>query len=215
MATVRYGSSAVVKLGVLGSAFNPPHYGHLALAQEAIWALELERVILVPTGQAPHKVIENDPGSEVRLAMTRLAAAEGERLEVSAIEVQRPGLSYTYEPLEQISRDHPGAELHLLLGADAAAGLAGWRHPERVVELARMAVARRAGVADSEVRAVLARVGAEPRASMLDMPPFGVSSSLVRERAAARQPLRYLTPDPVAKLIVEQRIYGGVDGYQH
>ncbi len=172
-------------------------------------------MILIPTGQAPHKVIEQDPGAEVRLAMTRLAAAESDQLEVSALEVKRPGLSFTFETLERIRRDHPAAELYLLLGADAAAGLAGWRRPERIVEVARMAVARRAGVADSEVRAVLSRVGAEGDAVMLDMPPFGVSSSLIRERAAAGRPLGYLTPDPVAKMITEQRIYGGVDVDKH
>src|SRR5690606_7704427 len=102
-ATARFEGSAVGRIGVLGSAFNPPHLGHLALAQEAVWALDLDRVILVPTGVAPHKEIEDDPGAAVRLEMTRLAASEDARLEVSSIEVERPGLSYSVETLAALS----------------------------------------------------------------------------------------------------------------
>ena len=82
-------------IGVLGSAFNPPHLGHLALAQEAAWQLGLTEVILVPTGQAPHKRIADDPGPEARMEMTRLAAADDDRFSVSALEVEREGPSYT------------------------------------------------------------------------------------------------------------------------
>ncbi|HET7573803.1 MAG TPA: hypothetical protein VFJ99_01670, partial [Solirubrobacterales bacterium] len=73
-------------IGVLGSAFNPPHLGHLALAQEALWQLGLREVILVPTGEAPHKRIADDPGRELRMTMTRLAAAEDSRFSVSTLE---------------------------------------------------------------------------------------------------------------------------------
>ena len=86
-------------------------------------------------------------------------------------------------------------ELVFVMGADAAVGLESWREPERVVELARLAVARRAGVSDAEVAAVMRSLGAEGRATMLEMPQFGVSSSAVRERAAAGRPLRYLVPE--------------------
>ena len=95
--------SAEGAIGVLGSAFNPPHLGHLALAQEALWQLGLEEVILVPTGQAPHKRILDDPGGELRLAMTRLAATEDERFVVSTLEIERDGPSYTYETLEALA----------------------------------------------------------------------------------------------------------------
>ena len=93
------------------------------------------------------------------------------------------------------------------MGADAAVGLESWREPERVVELARLAVARRAGVSEAEVAAVMRSLGAEGRATMLEMPQFGVSSSAVRERAAAGRPLRYLVPEPVARFIEEKGIY--------
>jgi nicotinate-nucleotide adenylyltransferase len=194
-------------IGVLGSAFNPPHLGHLALAQEALWQLGLDEVVLVPTGEAPHKRILDDPGRELRLAMTRLAAADDPRFGVSTLEVEREGPSYTYETLELLAAERGEPELVFVMGADAAVGLESWRRPERVVELARLAVARRSGVSDADVGAVLRSLGAEGRATMLEMPQFGVSSSAVRERAAAGRPLRYLVPEAVARFIEERGIY--------
>jgi nicotinate-nucleotide adenylyltransferase len=194
-------------IGVLGSAFNPPHLGHLALAQEALWQLGLSEVILVPTGQAPHKRIVDDPGGELRMAMTRLAAAEDSRFSVSSLEVDREGPSYTYETLQMLAEERGDTELVFVMGADAAVGLESWRKPERVVELARLAVARRAGISDTEVAAVLRSLGAEGRATMLEMPQFGVSSSAVRERAREGRPLRYLVPEAVARFIEEKGIY--------
>lgn len=194
-------------IGVLGSAFNPPHLGHLALAQEAIWQLGLDEVVLVPTGQAPHKRIAEDPGREARMEMTRLAAADDSRFSVSPSEVEREGPSYTYETLAALAEERPDRKLVFVMGADAAIGLESWREPERVVELASLAVARRAGVSDPEVAAVMRSLGCEQRATMLEMPQFGVSSSAVRERAQQGKPLRYLVPDAVANFIEEKGIY--------
>lgn len=139
--------------------------------------------------------------------MTRLAAAEDSCLEVSGFEVERPGLSYTVDTLEALAAERPDDEFHLLLGADAAAGLAGWRQPERVIELATPAVARREGVPIAEVKAVMRRLGSERPLRVLEMPPFGVSSSLVRERVARGMPIRYLVPDRVATMIAAESIY--------
>lgn len=196
-----------VTLGVLGSAFNPPHHGHLALAQEALWQLGLDEVVLVPTGEAPHKRILDDPGRELRLAMTRLAAADDPRFTVSTLEVERDGPSYTFETLQLLARERGDPDLVFVMGADAAVGLESWREPGLVVERARLAVARRAGVSEAEVGAVVRSLGAEGRATMLEMPQFGVSSSAVRERAAAGRPLRYLAPEAVARFIEEKGIY--------
>jgi nicotinate-nucleotide adenylyltransferase len=200
-------SSPAAGIGVLGSAFNPPHLGHLALAQEALWQLGLEEVVLMPTGTAPHKRIADEPGREQRLAMTRLAAADDSRFSVSTLEVEREGPSYTYETLELLAKDKGDKELVFVMGADAAVGLESWREPQRVTELARIAVARRAGISEADVAAVMRSLGADVRATMLEMPQFGVSSSAVRERAAAGRPLRYLVPESVARFIEEKGIY--------
>jgi nicotinate-nucleotide adenylyltransferase len=201
------GSTIPSGIGVLGSAFNPPHLGHLALAQEALWQLDLEEVVLVPTGEAPHKRIADDPGREQRLAMTRLAAADDPRFSVSSLEVDREGPSYTYETLVLLAREKGETDRGVVMGADAAVGLESWREPGRVVGLARLAVARRSGISEAEVAAVVRSLGAAERATMLEMPQFGVSSSAVRERAAAGRPLRYLVPESVARFVEEKRIY--------
>ena len=194
-------------IGVLGSAFNPPHLGHLALAQEAAWQLGLAEVILVPTGNAPHKRIAEDPGREARMEMTRLAAADDERFSVSSLEVDREGPSYTYETLEALAEERADRKLVFVMGADAAVGLESWREPERVVAMASLAVARREGTSDAEVVTVTRSLGCEDRTTMLEMPQFGVSSSAVRERAKQGRPLRYLVPDAVAESIEERGLY--------
>jgi nicotinate-nucleotide adenylyltransferase len=194
-------------IGVLGGAFNPPHVGHLVLAQEAIWALGLDELILVPTGEAPHKRIEPEPGKELRLEMTRRAVAGCEGLRVSDAEVGREGPSYAYRTLELLADELPGNQLTFVMGSDVAAGLEGWRRPERVLELARVAVASRPGVDRSAVEAVLERLGASRGVESFEMPEIGVSSTMIRERIAQGRPVRWLVPAAVAELIAERGIY--------
>ena len=195
-------------IGVLGGAFNPPHIGHLLLAQEAAATLGLDEVVLVPTGIAPHKRIDPEPGPAVRLELTRLDVAGAERLRVSALEVERDGPSFAYRTLELLADERPGSELIFVMGADAAAGLAGWQHPERVLELARIAVAGRPGVDRATVDAVLERLGGR-RAEPIAMPPVGISSSLLRARVGAGRPIRWMVPDAVAELIAARALYRG------
>src|SRR6266487_4603108 len=126
----------VARIGVLGGAFNPPHVGHLVLAQEAAAQLGLDEVLLVPAGEAPHKRIEPEPGKLVRLEMTRLAAADNELLSASDLEVAREGPSYTFRTLELLAEQRPDDEPWFLMGADVAASIESWREPERVLELA-------------------------------------------------------------------------------
>jgi nicotinate-nucleotide adenylyltransferase len=192
---------------VLGGAFNPPHIGHLLLAQEARWQLELDSVALMVTGQAPHKEIDPEPGAEVRLELAQAAAREEPGVDASGMEVEAEGPSYTHLTLERLREQEPSRELFLLLGADMAAGLASWKNPERVLELARLGVVPRPKVGLGAVRSALERLGAADRAEIIDMPLCGVSSTLIRERAAARRPLRHLVPDPVIELIEAKGLY--------
>jgi nicotinate-nucleotide adenylyltransferase len=194
-------------LGVLGGAFNPPHVGHLLLAQEAGWQLELDRVLLMVTGVAPHKEIEDDPGADVRLEMAGRAAEGEETVEASPLEVEREERSYAYRTLELLTEAEPGRELFFLLGADVAAALESWERPERVVELARLAVVPRQDTEMKEVHSTLERLGAADRAEIIEMPLCGVSSTMIRQRAKAGRPLRHLVPDPVAELIGERGLY--------
>jgi nicotinate-nucleotide adenylyltransferase len=164
-------------------------------------------VLLMVTGRAPHKEIEADPGAEVRLEMARLAAEGDEGVEASGLEVEREGVSYSWETLEQLAEQGPEREMFLLLGADMAAGLASWKEPGRVLELAKLGVVPRPGVGLGAVRSALERLGAADRAEIIDMPLCGASSTTARQRARQGKPLRHLVPEPVVELIAERGLY--------
>jgi nicotinate-nucleotide adenylyltransferase len=159
------------------------------------------------TNRAPHKEIEDDPGAEVRLEMARLAAEGEDGVEASDLEVSRDEVSYSYRTLELLVEGDPGREMFFLLGADMAAGLASWKEPARVVELARLGVVPRPGVGLGAVRSALKRLGAAVRVEIIAMPLCGASSTTVRQRAREGKPLRHLVPDRVIQLIGERGLY--------
>jgi nicotinate-nucleotide adenylyltransferase len=193
---------------VLGGAFNPPHVGHLALAQEAHARLGLERVLLVPVARAPHREVEPEPGAEVRLRMCELAVAGDARLEACPVEVDRGGRSFTVETLRALRDRSPADEHVLILGADAAVGLPRWREPEEVLRLAAaVGVASREGVERDRVMEALSGLAGSERIEFFELPRLDVSSTLVRRRAAEGLPIRYLVPGAVAEEIAERGLY--------
>jgi nicotinate-nucleotide adenylyltransferase len=175
--------------------------------QEAYWQLGLDRVWLMPAGEAPHKTIEQDPGKRERYLMCDLAAWGAEWLEASHLEIDRPGPSYTVDTLRQLRRERPDDDIAWLLGADQAASLAQWREPEEVLRLARLAVARREGVEEGAVREALSGLDGAERVTFFEMPAIQVSSTDVRERIAARRPYRFMVPERVASRIEDQGLY--------
>jgi nicotinate-nucleotide adenylyltransferase len=198
-----------VRLGILGGTFNPPHLGHLVCAQEAYRELELDRVMFVPARIPPHKPVEEEPGAEHRMALCRLAVAGDDRFEVSDLELQREGPSYTVDTLEWLTSQAPQTHLFLILGGDIAAGLPSWHRVERVLELATPAIAKRRGTTRTAVHDALEGLRGGERARFFEMPRMGVSSTMIRERVAAGQPIRYLVPDRVADYIHRHELYGG------
>jgi len=162
-------------------------------------------VLLVPAGEAPHRKIEPEPGSDVRLEMVNVVAADDELLEACDLEVVREGPSYTFRTLELLHEERPGSELTFLMGADVAASLESWRQPERVLELARVGVAVRPGTELDEAEAAMERLGAS--AAVIRMPELGVSSTRIRRRIAQGRPIRYLVPDPIVELIRGRGLY--------
>jgi nicotinate-nucleotide adenylyltransferase len=195
----------VARVGLLGGTFNPPHLGHLVCAQEALLQVGLDRVLLVPLGVAPHKVVEADPGVAHRIAMCEAAIAGDERLDVSRADAEREGPSYTVDLLRGLG---DADELTFIVGGDMAYSLPTWRDPEGVLALARIAVAEREGVRRADISERLAELpGASDRVSFFDMPRIDISSSLIRSRAAAGQPMRYLVPDAVAAYIEREGLY--------
>jgi nicotinate-nucleotide adenylyltransferase len=163
----------------------------------------------MPVGEAPHKEIERDPGPEERFLMCDLAARGAEWLEASRVEVNRPGPSYTVQTLQHLKDEHPEEELVLVLGADRAKSLPQWRDPEEIVRLATLAVTRRNGVGEAEIRGSLSGLAGPDRVRFFDMPSIDVSSTVVRERAATGRPFRFFVPEGVADRIEELGLYGG------
>jgi nicotinate-nucleotide adenylyltransferase len=198
-----------VRLGILGGTFNPPHLGHLICAQEAYVRLALDAVVLMPARIPPHKPVDDEPGPEHRLELCRLAAADDPNLQVSSLEIEREGPSYTVDTLNQLHAQTPDTELFLIVGGDVAAGLPKWRAPEQVLSLATLAVAKRRGTARTAVAEALAEIPGGDRARFFRMARIGISSTEIRHRVRAGEPIRYLVPDRVAEYIDEHHLYGG------
>ena len=196
-------------LGILGGTFNPPHLGHLSIARHAHGELGLERVVLMPVGVPPHKPIAGDPGSGRRLQMCRLLADGVAGVCVSALELERGGPSYTVDTLRAVHESHPQTELTFIVGADIASTLPAWHEAPELLRLADLAVAARPGSDRRGVLDALAPLGGDPaRVRFLDAPLVAASSSLVRERLAAGEPVERLVGPDVASYIAEHRLYG-------
>lgn len=180
---------------MLGSLCNPPHLGHAALARVAAEQLDLECVLLVPTGVPAHR----EPpavSAGMRLRLAQAAAADEPVLLASSIEVDRAGPSYMADTLEQLARAAGDAELVLLLGADQYATLDDWHDPERIRSLAMIAVAPRPGV---EIAA--------GSATLIAMPEMDIASSEIRRRIAAGESIHGLVSPSVAALVAAEGLY--------
>jgi nicotinate-nucleotide adenylyltransferase len=196
-----------LRVGILGGVFNPPHLGHLVCAQEALVQLELEKVVFMPVGQAPHRELEGDPGAEVRLEMVELAAGDDARFAISRAELDRPGPSYTVDTLREL-REKVDDELFLILGGDQAAALPAWHEPETVLSLATVAVVERSNWSRNAIGIKIGRLPGAERVRYLDMPIIQISSSAIRRRVFEGKPIRYLVPDKVANYIGANGLYG-------
>ena len=129
------------RIGIYGGTFNPPHIGHLQAVRQAAAALELSKVLLIPDRIAPHKTMPpNSADGAQRLEMLRIAAMADPKLEVSDLELRREGVSYTWETVEQLKAQYPDAELVLMMGSDMFLSFSTWKHPERILASASLAV---------------------------------------------------------------------------
>jgi nicotinate-nucleotide adenylyltransferase len=197
------------RIGVLGGTFDPPHLGHLWLATLAAEALQLDRVLFMPAAQPPHKRRQEISGATDRLLMTRLAIADNRDFELSAIEMERPGPSYTVDSVEELQRQIGArTSLYLVMAADSLSQIETWREPDRLLSLVEWVVGPRPGVELPQRAALDRRFGeAAKRIHLLSGPSLDVSSSEIRARVAAGHTIRYLVPRAVEELIVERGLY--------
>jgi len=202
-------ASPARRVGVLGGTFDPPHIGHLWLATLAADSLDLGHVLLMPAARPPHKGRRAVSNAADRVMMTRLAIGGDPALDLSLVEMERPGPSYTVDSLAQL-RAHLGDEvgLVLIMAADSFAEIETWREPDRLLELAEWAVGPRPGTAMPDRAALRERFGAAAaRIHLLEGPSLDVSSSEIRTRVAAGRPIRYLVPRAVEELIAARGLY--------
>ena len=200
-----------MRLGIYGGSFDPVHYGHLLLAECCRESLRLDEVWLVPAAVPPHKQDRQRATGKARLEMLELALSGHEQLRASPLEIDRGGVSYTVETLAAIHQQQPAAMLFFLMGADSLHDLPTWREPGRICELALPAVVRRGGAPQPDFSVLGSLVSAqrleEIKAAQIRMPLIELSSTDLRERAAAGQSLRYRTPRAVEKYIETHRLY--------
>ncbi len=203
-------------IGVFGGTFDPVHFGHLRIALEALEALDLAQVRLIPLEHAVHRHQPRAPG-ELRLAMLHAAVAGRDDLVVDDRELVRRGPSYTIDTLRSLRADFPGDALCLLLGGDAFNGFADWRDPEGILEIANLAVLQRPGhppPGDPRVQALLERhqsitLNPAHTGQILEIPvtQLDIASSDLRRRIAAGLSADFLTPPAVIGLIERHRLY--------
>ena len=200
-----------MRFGVLGGTFDPIHLGHLLIAQEAQAQLELELVLFIPVGEPWMKEGRPISAAHHRLAMTRLAIADHPGFRVSAMEVARPGPSYTVETLTELNQgDGAGHDLYFLLGSDALQELPRWREPDRVRELCTLVLFGRPGHPDAALPPLGGGLGREQeRLCRLAGPGVEISGTEIRRRVAQGLSIRYQVPQPVEAYIAAHGLYRG------
>ncbi len=203
-----------MKLGVLGGTFDPPHVGHVRLAEVALEYLRLDKLLLVPAGEPWRKAGRPISPPERRLAMTRLVADSLPACEVSTLELERPGPSYSVDTLgEVLALYGPETELFVVLGEDALRDMPNWKEPHRIVALAWLAVALRSPGRELEVTELEKAIpGISRRLVVLPMSFVDVSGTAIREWARKGVSLDGLVPPAVEAYIKEKRLYSNHEG---
>jgi nicotinate-nucleotide adenylyltransferase len=192
-----------VTTGLFGGAFDPPHLGHLALVRAACERFGLERLVVVVTGDPPHKEVETD--AETRFALAELAFGGLPGVELSRHELDRAGPSYTVDTARWA--EERWGDVVVLVGADELAGFASWRAPDEILEHVRLGVATRPGYPAERLRPVLEGLRRPDRVELFEIPAVDVSSTEIRARVRRGEPFADLVPPAVARRIVELDLY--------
>jgi nicotinate-nucleotide adenylyltransferase len=201
--------SPIKSLGILGGTFDPPHYGHLTLAENARVQLQLDRVFFVPAGQQPLKRDRAITPAHHRAAMVEAAIGNNPDFSLSRVDLDRPGPHYTADTLTLLQEAYPEAELFFLIGGDSLAQLAAWHDPADIVQQARLAVMPRPGWETNLEELERTVPGVCERLIWLDTPSLDIAASDLRRRARQGLPLRYLLPPAVEAYIRKHRLYIG------
>ncbi len=197
------------KIGVMGGTFNPVHYGHLLIAENAFEQFSLDKVVFMPTGHSPHKDEAQILDAAHRSEMIKLAIADNPHFSCSDYEVQKDDVSYTYLTLQAFHERFPGNELYFIMGADSLAYLDRWQNPKEISELCIVLAAVRDGLNIRELTNIQDFLHKKygTRIAFINTPNFSVSSCMIRSRVEASESIRYLVPDAVEQYIKQHGIY--------
>ena len=206
-----------MNIGIYGGTFNPPHLGHLLLAQSAIDALALDRVLMVPAFRSPFKLMSESLPAETRAEMVALAVSGNDRLACEYYEVRRGGVSFTVDTVRHLRTVHPQDHFFLLMGADTFNEFPLWKEPEAIAGLATIAVAQRPGVELDPASVTSAPATSAPATGSsaisapafrrFDMPLVDISSTDIRRRVREGRSIQYLVPWTVQVFIESHGLY--------
>ena len=198
----------MVRRGLLGGTFDPPHVGHLQIAEEARRKLCLDEIVFIPAGHPWVKASMKVSPARHRLEMIRLATCDKPYFSVNDLEVKRPGPSYTWQTLQELKVHYPNDELYFILGWDNLTSLPSWHHPDRIVKGACLLAVPRVGTPRPDLRQLDAQVpGLFARTTILTEPEIDVSATAIRERVRLGQPINHLVTEPVADYICRNNLY--------
>jgi nicotinate-nucleotide adenylyltransferase len=201
-----------MRLGVLGGTFDPIHFAHLAIAEEARTQLGLESVVFVPAGQPPHKPGRAISRARHRLAMLELALASNPHFITSRVDLERPGPCYTVDTLALLREEWgPEVELHLIVGADSLREMHTWYQPKRIIDLARLVVAPRPGSPLDLPRLGKSLPGLSRRVRIIQAPLLEISGTDLRQRVREGRSIKYYLPDEVEAHILRHGLYKDVE----
>jgi nicotinate-nucleotide adenylyltransferase len=197
-----------MRLGILGGTFDPIHYAHLAIAEEARVQLGLDRVLFVPAGQPPHKPHMSITPVEHRLSMLELALASNSHFAISHVDLERPGPSYTVDTLVLLQAQWgPEAELHLIVGADSLLEMHTWYRPRRIADLAHLVVAPRPDHPLDLSDQALSLLGRSHPVRFIQVPLLAISGSDLRKRVREGSSIKYYLPEEVESHIRRHQLY--------
>jgi nicotinate-nucleotide adenylyltransferase len=186
------------KIGILGGTFDPPHYGHLLIANEVLSHLNLDEIWFMPNHEPPHKEKSESIKNEDRLKMLELAISDHSSFRIEKIELERSGRSYTVETMKILNERFKDVQFYFIIGADMIEYLPNWHQIEELVKIVKFVGVKRPKYSHETDYPVI----------YVDVPAFDVSSSMIRERFKTGKTVRYLLPDPVIHYIGEKHLYG-------
>jgi len=191
-----------MNIGIFGGTFNPPHVGHLIVAESVREQIELDRIIFVPSYISPHKQDEIGHSAVHRFEMIQRAIETNSRFDVSDVEIQRGGISYTVSTLDYFKQKYPKESLFLIIGMDNYLIFHQWKEPKKILELATLVVLNRP-LYTKKVNEIIDT----KNTIFIDVPNIDISSSEIRKKVKEGKSIKYLVPDSVEQYIIEHQLY--------